>query len=146
SGPNVILDGRRSGGETPSFPGLFQSTSHARRLGGTGAGAWRIIGDIKLCFVPVAAALSRTLSNTHRCVISGIRHRQAPEHKEGQNDSQSCTPSFGEIKLFAVLIRAVPIDIFSVVRSHPCQLSIHDNTVASGRRIHWIATVGAGTI
>jgi transposase InsO family protein len=39
-GPNVILDGSRSGEETPSLPGLFQSTSHARRFGRTAAGAW----------------------------------------------------------------------------------------------------------
>jgi transposase InsO family protein len=39
-GPNVILDGSRSGGETPSLPGLFQSTSHELGLGRTCARVW----------------------------------------------------------------------------------------------------------
>src|SRR5262249_20878902 len=38
-GPNIILDGSRPGGEAPSLPALFQSTSHALGLGRTAARA-----------------------------------------------------------------------------------------------------------
>src|SRR5262249_52880122 len=80
-GPNVILDGSRSGGKTRNLPGLFQSTSHALRFGRTAAGARWSTDAIKLWFIPVAAALSRTLSNARRRVISAIRHRHLPTNQ-----------------------------------------------------------------
>src|SRR5215831_13905483 len=72
-GPNLILDGSRSGGEAPSLPELFQSASRSLGLGRTAARAWCKHSDIRLCFIPVAAALSRTLSDSYCRVIGAIR-------------------------------------------------------------------------
>src|SRR5262249_61817524 len=67
--PNLILDGSRSGGEAPSLPALLQQTSRSLGLERTVARTCRSTDAIRLCFVPVAAALSRTLSDAHRRVI-----------------------------------------------------------------------------
>jgi transposase InsO family protein len=74
--PNIILDRSRSGRETPCLPGLFQQASRSLGLKRTAARS-RGSGDAaKLCFVPVAEALSRTVSDACRRVISGIRQGQ----------------------------------------------------------------------
>src|SRR5262249_23265044 len=49
--PDVILDGSRSGGETPSLRGLFQSTSHTLRFGRTAAGAFWSTDAVKFWFI-----------------------------------------------------------------------------------------------
>ena len=82
--PNAILDDSRSRGETPSFRGLFQSTSHALRFGRTADGACWSTAVINLWFIPVATALSRALSNA-RLLISAIRHQhvcKSPRHRD----------------------------------------------------------------
>src|SRR5215510_11323740 len=75
--PNIILDGSRSGRETPRLPGLFQQASRSLGLKRTAARSTGCGCAAKLCFVPVAEALSRTVSAAYRRVISGIRQGQA---------------------------------------------------------------------
>src|SRR5262249_28660784 len=67
--PNLILDVRRSGGEAPSLPALLQQTSRSLGLERTAARTCRSTAAIKLCFVTVAYALPRTLSDAHRRVM-----------------------------------------------------------------------------
>src|SRR5262249_26187172 len=75
-GPNIILDGSRSGRETPRLPELFQQAPRSLGLKRTAARSRGCGCAIKLCFVPVADALSRTVSDAYRRVISGIRQQQ----------------------------------------------------------------------
>ena len=71
-GPNMILEGSRSGRKTPRLPGLFQPASRSLGLKGTAARSRGCGCAAKLCFVPVAEALSRTVSDAYRSVISGF--------------------------------------------------------------------------
>src|SRR5438128_12508040 len=72
-GSNVILDSRRFGEQTPHLPALFQSTTRALGLGRPAPRRRGGADPIEFFFVPMAAALSRPLPNTHCRVISGIR-------------------------------------------------------------------------
>jgi len=72
----TLLDGSRSGGETPSLSAVFQSTSYARWLGRAAARTSRNTGHVRLRFIPLAAALSRTISDTYCRVIAAIRQQQ----------------------------------------------------------------------
>src|SRR5262249_11789063 len=74
--PNIILDRSRSGRETPRLPGLFQPASRSLGLKRTAARSRGYWCAIKLGFVPMAEALSRTVSDVYRRVISGIRQLQ----------------------------------------------------------------------
>src|SRR5262249_4426109 len=83
------------------LPGLFQSTSHALRFGRTAAGARWSTDAIKLWFIPVAAALSRTLSNARRRVISAIRHRQVRIFEK---------PSNPAVRLPVIMANRLPLE------------------------------------
>jgi hypothetical protein len=71
--PNIILDGSRSGRETPRLPELFQQAPRSFGLKRTAARSRGCGCAVKLWFIPVAEALSRTLSDAYRRVISVIR-------------------------------------------------------------------------
>src|SRR6516164_4369884 len=64
--PNIILDGIRSGRETPRLPELFQQEPRTFGLKRTAARSRGCGCAVKLCFIPVAEALSRTLSDAYR--------------------------------------------------------------------------------
>src|SRR5262249_61508779 len=89
---NVILDGSRSGRKTPRLPGLFQQASRSLGLKRTAARSRGYGCAIKLCFVPMAEALSRTVSDAYRRVISGIR--------QGQLDPLQCSPTIRKTARF----------------------------------------------
>src|SRR5215469_6222107 len=78
--PNNILDRCRSGRKTPSLPGLFQQPSRSLGLKRTAARSRGCGYAAKLCFVPVAEALSRTVSDAYRRMISGIRQQESAGH------------------------------------------------------------------
>ena len=70
---NIILDGSRSGRETPRLPELFQQAPRSFGLKRTAARSRGCGCAIKLCFIPVAEALSWTPSDAYRRVIPVIR-------------------------------------------------------------------------
>jgi len=78
--PNIILDGGRSGREPPRLPELFQQAPRSFGLKRTAARSRGCGCAVKLCFLPVAEALSRTLSDAYRRVISAIRHQHVVAH------------------------------------------------------------------
>src|SRR5215471_20682872 len=61
--PNIILDGSRSGRETPRLPELFQQAPRPFGLKRTATRSRGCGCAVKLCFIPVAEALSRTVSD-----------------------------------------------------------------------------------
>jgi hypothetical protein len=71
--PNIILDGSRCGRETPRLPELFQQPPRSFGLKRTAARSRGCGRAFKLCFILVAEALSRTLSDAYRRVILVIR-------------------------------------------------------------------------
>ena len=79
--PNIILDGSRSGRNPPRLPELFQQAPRSFGLKRTAARSRGCGCAVKLCFIPVAEALSRTLSDAYRRVISEIRQGQVRMHK-----------------------------------------------------------------
>src|SRR5262249_8113700 len=75
-GPSTVLDSGRFAEQTPTLPGLFQSTTCALGLGRKAARSGGSAHAIKIRCISVAATLSRPLSHAHCCMISGIRQGQ----------------------------------------------------------------------
>src|SRR5262249_52472180 len=69
-GSDIILDGRRSGAEASSLPAVFQSRTRALSTGRPAARSRGRAKATEIGFTPLAATLSRPLSDSdHRLIL-----------------------------------------------------------------------------